>query len=257
MRFLYAIIFLVTIRLVLSGVFSLFEASPGPSLFTAQGMLKDSEGNEYRTVTLNGIEWLAENLSTSKFRDGRELFHATNKAEWDSAQKNGIAAWMSFKFDRQNEEKYGKLYNRQAVLDSIGLAPEGWFLASDNDFHNLLKSVSVGYVIIDGDEEEEIDGKNDAELLRSEKEKWLGCTNDFFPDDYGTNESGFSALPAGYYWNNNWSDAFTRGKLQSMWWCRNPDQSFVIGEHESVNISKLPKDKEDFGLYVRLVKAKP
>lgn len=246
-------------ELVFSGIFSLFKiswsafSSPGPSLSTAQGFLKDAEGNQYRTVTLKGVEWMAENLRTSMFKDGRKLFHATNKAEWDSAQRNDIAAWMNYKFDKQNDERFGKLYNRKAVSDSIGLAPEGWIIGSGNDFQNLLNSVSVGYVLIDGDREKEIDGENDAEFLRSEKDKWRECSRFIFPDDYGTNESGFSALPAGYYLNGIWMARHSVAR----WWSRNLDEAFEIGEHESVNIIKLPTDEVDLGLYVRLVKAKP
>lgn len=232
--------------------FGLFPVSfPGPPIYTKQNKVRDADGIEYSTVILNNVEWLSENLRSSRFRDGRVLFHAMNIAEWDSAQKNGIAAWASYKFSDYNEKIYGKIYNRHAVADSIGLAPEGWSIASESDFKNLMKFTSVEYSIVEGEVNNEIDGESDSEILRSEKVAWRMCYRDFFPGDLGTNESGFSALPGGEYVNGEW----TRSSMVSGWWCRNMDQIFEISEHESVILAKLSEG--NYGLYVRLVKAKP
>lgn len=84
--------------------------------------------------------------------------------------------------DTHNCETYGRLY---VWGDAKNLCPDGWSLPSKEEWEELIKSV-------DGD-----GAKKAGKALKTIS----GWKN----DGNGTDEYGFSALPAGY-WSNYWSD---------------------------------------------------
>lgn len=84
--------------------------------------------------------------------------------------------------DTHNCENYGHLYSWE---DAKNLCPDGWSLPSKEEWEELIKSVGDG------------SAKKAGEALKTIS----GWKN----DGNGTDEYGFSALPAGY-WSNYWSD---------------------------------------------------
>lgn len=83
--------------------------------FTAlsgQGKLTDKrDGNVYRTVTINGVTWMAENLRYMP--------------------KHGAAYYDN---DANNASLYGILYEWKAAVNAC---PTGWHLPSGAEFRNL------------------------------------------------------------------------------------------------------------------------
>ena len=59
------------------------------------------------------------------------------------AAQNKKPAWCFVNFDRYTELKYGKLYNGYAILDSRGLAPEGYNIPSVQDYELILTSAGI------------------------------------------------------------------------------------------------------------------
>jgi uncharacterized protein (TIGR02145 family) len=57
--------------------------------------------------------------------------------EWEKAGNEGKPAWCFYNNDPEMGQHYGKLYNWYAVNDPRGLAPEGWHVASDDEWTQL------------------------------------------------------------------------------------------------------------------------
>jgi uncharacterized protein (TIGR02145 family) len=104
------------------------------------GTLTDINGNVYLTTIIGNQEWMAENLRTTRFNDGRSIDNpgADNNA-WE---KNSRGAYSWYKNDEATYgEAYGALYNWHAV-NSGKLCPAGWRVPSDEDWTN-----AAGYLV--------------------------------------------------------------------------------------------------------------
>lgn len=137
----------------------------------------DEEGNTYPTVSIGSNTWLKKSLRTKKFNNGDAIFQATTKEEWKHAFDNQIPAWAFFQFDSSTESVYGLAYNAFVILDERGIAPRGFTIPTIENFDNLV--TLYGGVDIA------------ATKLKSES-LWGDGSN-------GTNISGFSANPSGYF----------------------------------------------------------
>lgn len=140
-----------------------------------QEVLKDSDGNEYATVTIGQQTWMAENLRTAYFGNGDRIPQVTNREAWYEAGYNEQAAWAYYDFNPENGIRYGKLYNWYAVVDPRGLAPEGWEVPDIDQWRTLI---------------DELGGEPWSYVRLKSEEGWINDRN-------GTNSSGFGALPSG------------------------------------------------------------
>lgn len=135
--------------------------------------------------------WMKSNLDVDKFRNGDYIEQAISSEHWCELRNENKPAWCYPDFDNNSNEKLGKLYNWYAILDSRGLAPEGWHIPSDSEW-DLLADTLGGQVIA-------------ADKLKND-EGWPGFEETdennkptgVFITDKGNNLSGFSALPTGY-----------------------------------------------------------
>lgn len=150
--------------------------------------------------------WMAENLNSTKFRNGDIIPLAKTEEEWIKAGENKQPAWCyygnrSIQDDPNYGDKYGKLYNWYAVNDPRGLAPIGWHIPSDDEWTMLTNFLG---------------GKSQAgEKLKSAS----GWRN----NEYNTNESGFLALPGGH---RNAEGLFESIGLNGYWWTSTIDDEF-------------------------------
>jgi len=161
--------------------------------------LIDIDGNEYQTVQIGNQTWMAENLRVKHFKDGTPILHAPTDTEWLKAtgrfNENGefvkkmgfqgfhgsIPAWCSYHNKLENENIYGLLYNYAVIDSKPDIAPEGWRVPSENDFVELFKYLDgepefYGFSLLPG-------------MLKAKGAWW---------DNPFHNESGFTALPAGF-----------------------------------------------------------
>ena len=174
-----------------SSVESSSSTAQGECQTCEYGTLTDErDGQTYKTVKIGDQVWMAENLNYN----------------YDL----GSAKSFCYEDDPSNCDRYGKLYSWSAVMDSAGLfstngmgcgvkkectpqypiqgvCPEGWHVPSKEEFITLLKA--VGGV---QNQENNSFWNNAGTVLRSTS-GW----ND--PNGNGTDEFGFSALPAGYF----------------------------------------------------------
>lgn len=131
-------------------------------------------------IQLEKTTWKTDNLNTTTFRNGDVIPEAQSNDDWYRAHQLQQPAWCYYNNDPNMGERYGRLYNWYACVDPRGLAPEGYRIPDDRDWAEL----SVYFA------EVETAGQH----LKSEydwNDRDDGTTGN------GTNESGFSALPAG------------------------------------------------------------
>ena len=160
----------------------------------------DIDGNVYRTVKLGNQVWMAENLRTTRYADGRKIPLGTTTSD-DVAYRyypNGNSA---------NVSTYGYLYNWAAVMKGAssssanpsgvqGICPDGWHVPSDAEWTELTNYVKSQSQYVCGSSTSNI-----AKALASE-EGWNSspnyCAVGNNPD--ANNATGFSARPAGCYY---------------------------------------------------------
>jgi tetratricopeptide (TPR) repeat protein len=89
-------------------------------------------------IKIGNINWMEENLSVDTFRNGDPIPEAKTDEEWKEAGKKKQPAWCWSTDDPEKRKEYGKLYNGYAVLDSRGLAPEGYLIPTDDELKELI-----------------------------------------------------------------------------------------------------------------------
>jgi len=162
------------------------------------GTVTDIDGNVYRTVRIGNQEWMAENLKTTKYRNGDPIANVTNT--WFNLT---YGVYGNYDNDPSNVATYGRLYNWYSVNDSRGLAPAGWHVATDADWAELIAGLG-------------------GESVAGGKLKEAGTAHWSSPNEGATNESGFTALPGGY--RNPDGPYFHFGNV-GLWWTATLDNS--------------------------------
>ncbi len=148
------------------------------------GIVKDIDGNTYRTIKIGEQWWMAENLKVTRYRNGDPIPNVTGESAWSGLT---TGAYCSYENDPANAETYGYLYNWYAVNDPRGLAPEGWHVPTDAEWKKLVEYLG-GYAVAGG------------KLKDTGTTLWKESNTD------ATNESGFSALPGGYRHHGGYFD---------------------------------------------------
>ena len=98
------------------------------------GTFKDTrDGYTYKTVTIGGQTWMAENLR-----------YCPNEAITDTRLRSSIDPYYYIYTSieepdtKKNFEKYGIIYNYKAAMKA---APDGWRLPTSGDFYELMSTV--------------------------------------------------------------------------------------------------------------------
>jgi uncharacterized protein (TIGR02145 family) len=134
----------------------------------------DGDGNVYNTVKIGNQIWTAENLKTTKYVNGSDMINLTDNAAWATT---GSPAYCWYNNEITNKDKYGALYNWEAVR-SGKLEPDGWHIPTYEEVEILLTHLG-GSEIAGG------------------KLKETGTTHWTDPNTGATNETGFSGRPNG------------------------------------------------------------
>jgi len=137
----------------------------------------DIDGNVYKTVVIGTQVWMAEDLKTTKYRNG-DLIGTTDPATLDISNESKPKYQWAYEGDENNVAVYGRLYTWHAVNDSRGIAPEGWHVPSNAEWKTMITFLG-------------------GEQAAQGKLKEAGTTHWCSPNTDATNESGFTALPGG------------------------------------------------------------
>ena len=141
------------------------------------GTMTDQDGNEYKTIHINGQTWMAENLRTTKYRNGDNIPKVVNNTVWANLTTGAYCNYNNTE-NIDTIATYGRLYNWYTISDSRNLAPKGWHVATNSDWK--LLTLLLGGEDIAGFKFKEIGNYH-----------WGGI------DDSATNESGMTILPSG------------------------------------------------------------
>ena len=151
--------------------------------FTYGEMTDPRDGNVYKTTTIGGKTWMAENLN---------YFDIEGAA---SSVKNDWCYWDK----PENCESAGRLYTWKVAQR---ICPEGWRLPTNEDWAALLTAVGA-------------DSVNEILWTGSSKLKSIsGWEN----DGSGTDDFGFTALPAGKRFFTNVQDGFSFHGCSALMW---------------------------------------
>jgi len=164
----------------------------------------DIDGNVYKTIQIGAQIWMAENLKTTKYRNGDPISNVTVDAAW-TALDTGAYCWYNNDAITY-KATYGAIYNWYTVNDSRNIAPTGWHVPSHAEWTVLTTYLG---------------GESVAGGMLAE----TGISHWSSPNLNATNSSGFTALPSGLRGNNGsfydvggwwssteftWSDAWYR-----------------------------------------------
>ncbi len=200
--------------------------------FKTGGVVIDIDGNVYKTVTIGGKEWMAENLKVIHFGDGSSIPIASgaNTGIWSSANSS---YYCSYSDNPANSIVYGYLYNWYTLVDQKVLAPVGWHIATKEEWVKLITDLG-GYGVA------------------GHKLKENGTTH-WSNGSFSSNESGFTGLGAGFRDNIG---VYKNILLSSGYWSNSPDGSYngFYIELDNQNNITLKSESKNFGFSVRCVR---
>lgn len=155
----------------------------------------DIEGNTYSTVKIGTQTWMAENLKTTKYRNGNSIGTTTPATLLISAESAPKYQW-AYAGNESNVATYGRLYTWYAATDSRNICPTGWHLPTGAEWTALTTYLG-------------------GESVAGSKLKEAGTSHWQSPNTRTTNSSGFTALPGGYRSNNG---TFYSIGFGGSWW---------------------------------------
>jgi len=179
------------------------------------GTMTDQEGNIYKTITIGTQTWMAENLRTTKYRNGDSIPNITDNYAWPRLTSGAYCNYQH----RNNPDSiatYGRLYNAYAASDIRNIAPEGWHVPTDEEFTVLTTFLGGGSVA-------------------GGKMKETGTSHWIIQNEGATNESGFTALPAGYRAHSD--EIFTDLHFASSYWSNTLIETDFAANHLLYNYS--------------------
>ena len=160
-------------------------------------------GDDYDLVEIGEQCWFVENLLTTAYSNGDAIEESQLfDSEWETTSEGRYSdTWDETEPNTWDNygEWYGYLYNWHAVNDPRGLCPTGWSVPDTADFTQL--ATFLGGMSVAGE-------KMKAGLSVYSPLSWDG-----------TNESGWSGLPAGW---RNLDGSFEWLGINGGWWTTTP-----------------------------------
>ena len=214
----------------------------------------DVDGNVYDVISIGDRAWMAENLRTTRYRNGDPMETDMDAGQWMATLTGAYAIYPHDDVDGIHSEDemvdaYGKLYNWYAVDGISGLCPEGWRVPTEQELIELTDYIR------DHVQEDHL-----ANVLKScrQVDSPLGgdCDTEEHPrwdeheTHYGTDDLGFSALPAGNrtshnasfegigHWYTLWSSTESGGDQAIQRWMRSNSGAFFDLDPDAMHAGK-------------------
>ena len=202
--------------------------------------MTDLEGNVYKTVKIGDQWWMSENLKVTKYNDGSSIIFI------DSLQTDSTWAAQTEGAFCKTDNRYGMLYNWFSVVDSRKLAPAGWHIPTDEEWKTMEKSIGMS---AEASNQTAWRGTNECEkILPKSSIGWPAASIVF-----GTNESGFSALPGGCRLFNG---EINNQSNCAFWWTSTADNNEAWYRYIDRNNKKIFRQHtyQKYGLSIRCIK---
>lgn len=200
----------------------------------------DDEGNKYTTVKIGNQWWMAEDLKSTKFKDGTAIKFVDDP---------DTLGWETGDEPKYSRGKYGNFYNHAVITNASQIAPKGWHVPSDEEW-KILES----YLGITDKEINEIKwrGNKAGDKLKDDYQykKWKYSEN-----IWGNNESGFSAMPCGCRLFDG-RQCYPNNTEQGYWWTSSKSESeawFRYLDYKKSGIFRYVADQK-YGFAIRCVK---
>ena len=215
--------------------------------------LTDVDVNTYNTVQIGNQCWMKENLRTTKYADGTSISQGGEAS-------TTVAYWYYPNNRSSNKPTYGLLYNWKAVMQNSsssdanpsgvqGICPTGWHVPSYAEWTQLTDYVSSQSQYVCGS-----NNTNIAKALASTTGwHWGSDTCAVGNTPSSNNATGFSALPAGYYYYGSY---YQMGYDAYFWSASESDNSNAYRHYlyyNSANVRSLGSDK-NLGYSVRCLR---
>jgi uncharacterized protein (TIGR02145 family) len=177
---------------------------------------KDGDNNYYPVVQINTQLWMAENLKTTKYRNGVSI-GTTSPYNKDLSGESAPSYQWAYAGNESNVATYGRLYTWYAVSDSRNVCPTDWHVPTDAEWTTLENYLIANGYNYDGT----TTGNKIAKALASTT-LWIpytgtGVVGIVGNTDYPAkrNATGFTALPGGVRSYNGTFDGIGN---EGNWW---------------------------------------
>lgn len=200
-----------------------------PAFTCGTSTISDIDANSYSTVLIGTQCWTKENLKVTRYNDGTIILF--NNLGGSSGPTGSWAVSTGSRAIYGNDDPttgtnlktYGYLYNWFAAKESKKICPSGWHVPSDAEWTILIKFIdpSASSTAI-------AQSTNAGGKLKTTSAPWVSGV--------GTDDYGFSALPAGQRWDDGTYDY--KG-TQATFWSTTEDSGGkalyrVIGNNSSI-----------------------
>ena len=204
--------------------------------FNPSEIYYDFDNNQYTAVQIGNQIWMKENLKTTHYKNGNAIAYLPDDNDW-KYNLSGAYVYPENSYNLKNT--YGALYNWYAVATG-NLCPTGWHVPDETDWNTLTSYLG-------------------SETIAGGKLKEAGLTHWLSPNTGATDESGSTALPAGYRYSglNYWEvDVFQSVGYQGYWWSTYGDGNYASGRYLIYNDGTLHYAawSKIYGLSVRCIK---
>lgn len=188
-------------------------------------LVKDIDGNIYKTVTIGMQTWIAENLKVTRFNDGTLIqYMPGDSSGWiDDNRENAPPMYCYYNNSVDTAKKYGILYNWFVAGSSKNVCPAGYHVPSFDEWCVLRKCLKNNGYAYDGDKSSSSVAKS---LAMPGLWKSSGVAGSIGNTDYPQkiNASGFSALPGGVRVPPGYTSGgvpiltYSYFREQALWW---------------------------------------
>lgn len=217
-------------------------------------LLSDQRGDEttsYGIVKIGAQLWMRENLATLRWRDGSKITTGLSKSQWWSTEEAAVCYYNN---DLNLLASQGGLYNFFAVVDPRGLAPKGWTVPRDDEWHSMIQYVDS--TDFEPDPDDWSRESEHAGLLLKSTEGWKVPV---MPDEGavlkpGNNLTGFNARPTGSTSQSKYMDYSAEGH-QAYFWTSSPydHEALFRRFYWDADISNRWYESRNYGYSVRCV----